>query len=81
MLAAPLLGWVILRAVRRMDELMARQQLEAVVFACGGTALLSFGYGFLEGVAYPRLSMFWVWPVMCVLFAIGQVLAHRRYAA
>ena len=44
------------------------------------TALLSFGYGFLEGLGYPRLSMFGVWPLMAVLWLIGLALAGRRYA-
>jgi hypothetical protein len=71
---------VVLRQLRRMDEMQRRIQLEALGFSFAGTAMLSFGYGFLEGLDYPRLSMFWVWPVMAGLWCVGLVLARRRYA-
>jgi hypothetical protein len=72
-------AWAILRELRRMDELQQRIQLEALGFAFALTALITFSYGFLEGLGYPRLSMFSVWPVMAVLWAVGLVLARRRY--
>ncbi|MCX2860227.1 hypothetical protein OOZ63_00045 [Paucibacter sp. PLA-PC-4] len=71
--------WVILRQLRRMDELQRRVQLEALGLAFAGTALLTLGYGFLEGVGYPRMSSFVVWPVMASLWVVGLVLAARRY--
>jgi len=71
---------VVLRQLRRMDEMQRRIQLEALGFAFAGTAMLSFSYGFLEGLDYPRLSMFWIWPVMAGLWCFGLVLARRRYA-
>ncbi len=79
MLAGVAMPWVILRELRRMDELQMRIQLEALGFAFAGTALLTFSYGFLEGLGYPRLSMFTVWPVMAALWIVGFVLARRRY--
>ena len=79
MLAAVVMPWVILRELRRMDELQMRIQLEALGFSFAGTAILTFSYGFLEGLGYPRLSMFSVWPVMAVLWIVGLVLARRRY--
>ena len=79
MLAGLALPWVVLRELRRMDELQTRIQLEALGFSFAGTALLTFSYGFLEGLGYPRLSMFGVWPVMAVLWIVGLVLARRRY--
>lgn len=71
-------GWAVLRQLRRLDEPALRVQLEALGFAFFGTALLSFGYGFLEGLGWPRLSMFAVWPVMAVLWGVGGWLARRR---
>lgn len=79
MLACVLALWAILRQLRRLDELQRRVQLEALGFAFAGTAFLSFGYGFLEGVGYPRLSMFVIWPLMGALWMIGLQLAVRRY--
>ncbi len=80
MLACVVCCLVVLRQLRRMDEMQRRIQLEALGFAFAGTAMLSFSYGFLEGLAYPRLSMFTIWPVMAVLWCLGLVLARRRYA-
>jgi hypothetical protein len=79
MIPAAAMAWIILRELRRMDELQRRIQLEALGFSFAGTAILTFSYGFLEGLGYPRLSMFTVWPVLAVLWVVGLVLARRRY--
>jgi len=79
MLPAAATAWVILRELRRMDELQRRIQLEALGFSFAGTAILTFSYGFLEGLGYPKLSMFSVWPILAVLWVVGLVLARRRY--
>ena len=79
MVPAAAMAWIVLRELRRMDELQRRIQLEALGFSFAGTAILTFGYGFLEGLGYPRLSMFTVWPVLAVLWVAGLVLARRRY--
>ncbi len=78
----PALGicWAILRQIRRVDEFQRQVQLEALAMAFAGTALITFSYGFLEGVGYPRLSMFVVWPIMVVLWNAGIVVCGRRYA-
>jgi hypothetical protein len=79
MLPAATTAWVILRELRRLDELQLRIQLEALGFSFAGTAIVTFSYGFLEGLGYPRLSMFTVWPILAVLWVIGLALARRRY--
>jgi len=71
----------VLRQLRRMDELQRQIQFEALAFAFAGTALLTFGYGFVENVGLPHLSWFFVWPIMAILWIIGSVLATRRYGA
>jgi hypothetical protein len=81
---APMLGvlaccWAIVRQLRRVDEMQLRLQLEALGFSFATTALLRFSYGFLEGLGYPRLSMFYVWPLMAALWVVGGFLAYRRY--
>ena len=70
----------IVRAVRRMDELERRVHFEAVAFAFAATGLLTFTYGLLENLDFPRISLTWVMPLMIVLWALGQALARRRYA-
>ena len=79
MLACFAAAWVILREIRRMDELQRRIQFEALGFAFAVTALATFSYGFLEGLGWPRLSMFDVWPLMAVLWLVGQAMARWRY--
>ena len=56
--------WAIARQFKRMDEFIRLRTLESLAIAAAVTAGLSLTYGFLEGAGYPRLSMFWVWPVM-----------------
>jgi len=79
MIPACAVAWIVLRELRRMDELQRRIQLEALGFSFAGTALLTFSYGFLEDLGYARLSMFTVWPVLAALWVLGLVLARRRY--
>ena len=68
-----------LRGIARLDELQRRIQLEALAFAFGGTAILTFSYGFLQKVGFPNLSWLLVWPLMAVLWALGKLVASRRY--
>jgi hypothetical protein len=56
--------WVIARQFRRLDEFLRLRTLESLGIAAAVTAGLSLTYGFIEGVGFPRLSMFWVWGVM-----------------
>lgn len=74
---AALLAFV--RFFQRVDELEQRIHLEALAFAFGGTAIVTFGYGFLENVDFPHLSWHLVWPLMGVLWVIGGQLAKRRH--
>ncbi|MVA97660.1 hypothetical protein GN330_10425 [Nitratireductor sp. CAU 1489] len=70
---------VVVRSIRKLDEMQRKLQFEALALAFAGTALITFGYGFLEGVGLPRLSMFIVWPIMATLWVIGVVLGRVRY--
>lgn len=71
--------WAVVRQLRRLDEMQRRLQLEALGLAFAGTALLTFGYGFLENVGFPKLSMFSVWPLMAGLWAAGVAIGAWRY--
>jgi hypothetical protein len=64
--ASPMLGfvamtWAIVRAYGRMDEYERRLLLENMAIGAIVTMGWTFTYGFLEGVGYPKLSMFSVW--------------------
>jgi hypothetical protein len=60
--------WVIARHFRRMDEFIRLRSLESLSIAVAVTAGLSVTYGFLESAGFPRLSMFWVWGVMGIVW-------------
>jgi hypothetical protein len=77
----PLVGvcWAFLRALHRMDELWRRVHLEGLSLAFAATALVTLSYGFLEMVGFPRLSMFWVWPLMASFWIAGCGYSARRY--
>lgn len=56
--------WAIVRQFGRMDEFVRVRTLESFAVAGAVTAAVTFTYGFLEGAGFPKLSMFWVWPLM-----------------
>ena len=70
--------WLFVRALARLDELQKRIQLQAFGFALAATALLTFGYGFLEGVGLPHLNWSLVLPMICVLWALGTAALALR---
>lgn len=74
-----MLGWI--RVVRAYDELQQKIISEGLHWSLGLTGLLTFSYGLLEDNAnLPKLSMLWVWPLICVTFALSyQVIARWRY--
>ncbi|MEM8534933.1 MAG: hypothetical protein AAGF95_29100 [Chloroflexota bacterium] len=79
MLPAGYLPIVLVRMLGKLDELQRRIQLEALGFAFGGTAVLTFGYGFLQNIGFPPLSWFLIWPIMASLWVIGKTYASWRY--
>lgn len=71
--------WAIARQFRRMDEFVRLRTLEGLALGAAVTAALSLTYGFLESAGFPKLSMFWVWPVMG--FVWGLAACGRRLFA
>ena len=71
--------WALVRFYLRLDELHRRMQVESLAFAFTGTALLVITYGFLETAGFPKLTMWWVWTVMAVLWLVGRLIGVRRY--
>ena len=70
-------GVVFVRHLRRVDERERLLVYRAVAFAFFASALLTFGYGFLENVGAPKLSMFAVWPTMATMWVVGRWVAPR----
>lgn len=67
------------RFVDRIDELQQRIQLRAAAFSAGATAIVTFTYGFLEGVGLPHLNWTFVLPIIAIFWGIGLALAGRHY--
>ncbi|MFY9632904.1 MAG: hypothetical protein WAJ94_14985 [Candidatus Cybelea sp.] len=71
---------VIIREYRAGDELQQRITAEAIMFAFGATAVITFSYGFLQRtVGAPDLSYFWVWAILGTTWGIGTFIARQRY--
>lgn len=68
-----------LRYLSGIDELQRRIQLQAIGFAAGTTGLLTFAYGFLELMGFPRFSTFFIFPMMTMLWGLGLSYFSRRY--
>lgn len=79
MLPASLVPLLVLRHLRRLDELQRQIQLEALGFAFSGTAVITFAYGFLELAGLPDAPAFAVWPLMAALWVLGIALSSRRF--
>jgi hypothetical protein len=73
-----LAGWAIQRHFKRTDEYFRKNSLEAGAIAAAATAAITFSYGFLETAGYPKLSMFVIWPLMCVIFALVSCIQAWR---
>lgn len=80
----PMIGAVagavaIMRHIWRMDELQRRIALDAIAMAFLATALISFGWGFVENDGVPHLRAFSVWPIMGVSLALAMAISTWRY--
>lgn len=79
MLPAAFICWVIVHSLRNLDEMQRQLQYEALAISFMGTAFITFSYGFLEGVGFPKLSMFSVWGLMGLLWFICVMIGRFRY--
>jgi hypothetical protein len=76
---AGLVIWLFMRALSRLDEVQKRMQVQALGFSMAATALLTFGYGFLEGVGWPALNGAFILPLMALLWGMGMAVLVLRY--
>ncbi|KGJ05323.1 hypothetical protein SAMN04487972_10625 [Paracoccus halophilus] len=79
MLPAAFICGAVVWSIRQMDELQRKLQFEALALSFSGTALITFGYGFLEGAGFPKISMFAVWPLMAAIWFVGVVIGRLRF--
>lgn len=81
----PIFGalWAVVRHFARMDEYLRIWNLELIAIAGAITALSSITYGFMEGIGFPRLSMFVIWPLFVgswgVLACLRKWLESREH--
>jgi hypothetical protein len=71
--------WVVLRFIRQEDELQQRISLMSLSIAFAGTAIVTFGYGFLQIAGAPDANWTLVWPIMGMFWIIGGFVARWRY--
>ena len=70
---------VLMRLLINSDELQQRVQLLATSFAAALTGLITFSYGFLENVGFPKFPTFLIFPLMIVLWGISLAYFSKRY--
>jgi len=70
---------VLMRLLIDSDELQQRVQLLATSFAAALTGLITFSYGFLENVGFPKFPTFFIFPLMIVLWGISLAYFSKRY--
>ncbi|HET7339288.1 MAG TPA: hypothetical protein VFK22_07045 [Candidatus Dormibacteraeota bacterium] len=78
-LPAGIVIWLFVRALSRLDEVQKRVQVQALGFSLAATALLTFGYGFLEGIGWPQMNGTFVLPMMALLWGVGMIVIALRY--
>ena len=69
----------LMRLLKDSDELQQRVNLLATTFSAMLTGLLTFSYGLLENIGFPKMPTFAVFPMLFVLWGIGLGYFTRRY--
>lgn len=78
MLAFLLAVRAIVRRIRTSDEFIRKTTLEHLAIAAAVTAGCTFTYGFLEIAGFPKLSMFYVWPLMAAAWVGTTAIDYVR---
>jgi hypothetical protein len=69
----------IMRMLISSDELQQRIQLYAVSFSAALTGFITFSYGFLENVGFPKFSTFLIFPMLVAFWGISLGYFSRKY--
>lgn len=70
---------VIMRLLINSDELQQRIQLFATAFSAALTGFITFSYGFLENVGFPKFPTFLVFPMLVAIWGISLGYFSKRY--
>lgn len=69
----------IMRALRDSDELQQRVQLNAITFSAVATGLITFSYGLLENIGFPKFPTIWILPILFFLWGGSLGYFWKRY--
>ncbi len=69
----------VMRSLRDGDELQQRVQLSAITFSAVATGLITFSYGFLENISFPKFPTIWILPMMFFLWGLSLGYFWKRY--
>jgi len=69
----------IMRMLISSDELQQHIQLYAVSFSAALTGFITFSYGFLENVGFPKFSTFLIFPMLVAFWGISLGYFSRKY--
>lgn len=69
----------IMRMLIDSDELQQRIQLYATAFSAALTGFITFSYGFLENVGFPKFSTFLIFPMLVLFWGISLGYFSRKY--
>jgi hypothetical protein len=82
LMPVPAAAFIVLLAIGEFlasDELEQRKQLVGLALAFLGTLLVTFSWGFLEGVGFERLTGFVTFGMLMAFYGVGLLIARRRY--
>jgi hypothetical protein len=68
-----------MRVIRDSDELQQRVHLLATSFSALLTGFVTFTYGFLENIGFPKFSTFLVLPMLFFFWGISLSWFTKRY--
>ena len=69
----------VMRLLKDSDELQQRVHLLATSLAAALTGLITFTYGFLENVGFPKFPTHFVLPLLIVIWGISLGWFSKRY--
>jgi hypothetical protein len=69
----------VLRLLKESDELQQRMHLLATSFSAVLTGLITFTYGFLENVGFPKFPTHFVLPLIIALWGFSLAWFSKRY--
>lgn len=78
LVAVVLLFIAVLRYMLHTDEMLRRLHVLAFAIAAGATAFLALTWGFLETAGLPKLSAFWTFACIDVIWGVSFLVLQRR---